>query len=41
MDNNFDIKYVVVAFNQPGIPTFYPIDAEDTMGYFVSKAFIF
>lgn len=40
MDNNFDIKYVVVAFNQPGIPTFYPIDAEDTMGYFVSKAFI-
>lgn len=35
-----EIKYVIVAFNKPGIPTFYPLDAEDIMGYFVSKAFV-
>ncbi len=40
MDNNYDVKFVVVALNKLGMPTFYPIEVEDLMGYYVSKAFI-
>ena len=40
MENNYDIKYVVAALVNPGFPTFYPIDAENVMGYYVSKAFV-
>ncbi len=40
MENNYDIKFVVCTLANPGFPTFYPIDAESIMGYFVSKAFV-
>ena len=40
MDNNYDVKFVVVALNKLGMPTFYPMEVEDVMGYYVSKAFI-